>query len=1473
MVLALIVGFLPSESPLKTSSAGSGDGRVSMVNLVDMLLNPEAVSGVTLASRVKAVVVKTPEDNVTPPPLPVPLTANLTGGSGSDTVTFVANRATDTGAFNPSQSSWTGNVLSGPASFPWVGVLDISPFIPTTANVRETVRMYALANAAVATKATTLVYEAVSSPVSIAVETRPANEDGDDNGIPDSLSGLGAGEVWIANTATRTVTVVNLDSGAKAAGTVFYAPTPNVQIEAPNKDALVSAGLANASDDVFLVAAVTDNIADAIDTVDAGTVAEWATAAASAQPAARTNGSPYVVLAIVVNSGGTFSFITNLEGTGLGVDLTLVGLNSGAGIPQLYSYPTDIGEGSPGELLLTNASGAPNEWSIVNSTVSGTVLNATLEHFSMFAVFDAGIRIDSVTPNRIPANRAYPITVTGIIPVSTALNLYQAETAYAVYLNGLRASFREGAKAGVAITPFDGTNPNQAFLTTPSIPDLGSGHIRIVDLNNTSNEASTSDLFTVVATATVTASTSGGVGSESVTLSPTSGPGLNPNEYFVGDSVQATAAFNASLVQFTGWTLNGSPAGTNNPLSFTISGNTTLVANFEPICYTLTVNAGAGGTASAVTPSNCSGGRYTANTVVTITAVPDAGFEFDSWTGPVANPSSATTTVLMDSNKTVTATFRPAATCYTLTLTATAGGVVTADSGNCPGDPSKYSEGTTVTLTPVPNTGFQFVGWAGPNGGEVTGNTILMNSDKSVQAVFQPIGTSTLIINVVGSGTVSPATPANFPLNTDVPITASPATGFTFAGWSGPDVDLVENASSASTTVTLSRPSVVLVAQFVTQTALLTVGTDGRGTVTVSPTAAGNLYPVGTVVTLTATPNTGFVFNKWIGPNAGDLLPNVNTATVTLTMNADKSVVATFRQPLSVTGIEPDNAWIFGGVVARVIGTGFTDSTTVNLGGQNVAAFRAAEDGTSIEIIVPPSNDTSNNAQVVVGVTVQNGTETASLPNAFTYKRYETAGGVNTTAFFFDGGNGASDQPVLTNDNQFGSLDVPQVASQGEVIYGIVRTSLPAVLKANTAAVGSGVLAASNAAYLGTLAPGVPLVDLYFYSAVEFKANTPPAGSPIFTDASNLVLANRTLDANNKPSQEDALKLTLPVGSGGGKQGGLTAGDVRKGLMTYGIKSAYDYVLNTTVVPEPNVIEYQSELLANPAGGAPMEVVPDVTNNTPDATPINQITMRLYSLNGFNLRKSANINTQVAEGIRLATPTGTASGPVAGGTQIRIVSPLGGLAYVDRVVFADAAKAGGTVTSVVTPSGVDEYNLVLNTPPSANNKGGIVDITIYLKSQPNTPAVTLKRAFEYKAAPKAPQINLLLLLLGLLVALLGLAAGGDSGGGGGGSCFIATAAYGTPMAAEIDVLRDFRDTYLLTNTPGTMFVDAYYHLSPPVAKVIADSPLLAALVRIALAPVILFSKLALAMPWLAFCLAVAVPVIYLARRNRGKTRA
>jgi hypothetical protein len=97
------------------------------------------------------------------------------------------------------------------------------------------------------------------------------------------------------------------------------------------------------------------------------------------------------------------------------------------------------------------------------------------------------------------------------------------------------------------------------------------------------------------------------------------------------------------------------------------------------------------------------------------------------------------------------------------------------------------------------------------------------------------------------------------------------------------------------------------------------------------------------------------------------------------------------------------------------------------------------------------------------------------------------------------------------------------------------------------------------------------------------------------------------------------------------------------------------------------------------------------------------------------------------------------------------------------------------------------------------------------------------------------------------------------------------------MAEEIQVLREFRDKYLLTNPLGQALVDVYYRISPPIAEFITEHPSLKPIVRIGLLPAVVMSTTAVnttpaektAIAGLLVLISVALAVGAKRRRERG----
>ena len=105
-----------------------------------------------------------------------------------------------------------------------------------------------------------------------------------------------------------------------------------------------------------------------------------------------------------------------------------------------------------------------------------------------------------------------------------------------------------------------------------------------------------------------------------------------------------------------------------------------------------------------------------------------------------------------------------------------------------------------------------------------------------------------------------------------------------------------------------------------------------------------------------------------------------------------------------------------------------------------------------------------------------------------------------------------------------------------------------------------------------------------------------------------------------------------------------------------------------------------------------------------------------------------------------------------------------------------------------------------------------------------------------------------------------------------GPCFIATAAFGSPMAGQVEILRWFRDNYLLTNDAGRKFVAWYYRYGSLAANFIKDKPLIRATVRWALYPLIGFALLLMSGTWPFVMIGILLSTFICLRVRSGKSK-
>lgn len=226
---------------------------------------------------------------------------------------------------------------------------------------------------------------------------------------------------------------------------------------------------------------------------------------------------------------------------------------------------------------------------------------------------------------------------------------------------------------------------------------------------------------------------------------------------------------------FVNWTVNGNEVSTTADYTFSLTGNTSLVANFEVKKYSLNVTAQNGTVAK-----NPNQESYNSGTTVILTATPANGYEFSSWSGD-ASGSANPLTVTMNANKNITANFTLIPSKFTLN--------VTAQNGTVAKNPNQetYNSGASVTLTATPATGYQFSSWGGDANGSANPLTVTMNANKNITANFTliPATAFTLTVNAQNGTVAKNPNQQTYNSGTIVKLTATPANGYQFSSWSG----------------------------------------------------------------------------------------------------------------------------------------------------------------------------------------------------------------------------------------------------------------------------------------------------------------------------------------------------------------------------------------------------------------------------------------------------------------------------------------------------------------------------------------------------------------------------------------------------------------------------------------------------------------------------------------------------------------
>ena len=217
----------------------------------------------------------------------------------------------------------------------------------------------------------------------------------------------------------------------------------------------------------------------------------------------------------------------------------------------------------------------------------------------------------------------------------------------------------------------------------------------------------------------------------------------------------------------------------------------------DPILYTLTtsVNPLEGGT---LTPTTT---QFEEGETVVLNATPSTEYTFFAWSG--VSGSSASTSIVMDSDKAVTAVFTKKR--YALNISIEGEGEVNEKIIKA-GVSTDYNSGTIIELSASPAIEWIFVEWKGDFSEVENPTQISIDKPKNITAVFEK-KQYPLSIEIEGNGSVEekiikPGLANDYNSGTIIQLNAVPENGWSFLKWSG---DLLSSKNPIEITMDMAK--------------------------------------------------------------------------------------------------------------------------------------------------------------------------------------------------------------------------------------------------------------------------------------------------------------------------------------------------------------------------------------------------------------------------------------------------------------------------------------------------------------------------------------------------------------------------------------------------------------------------------------------------------------------------------------------